>query len=94
MLFFFRLTINTTATTIIPTIITADVDATIKVNPVVDSVLHMYKPLLKTTIVATLWNNLSCKLKVMAPLHFIYYSQCSHMCQTKVNVLTCEYIDF
>ena len=46
MLFFFRLTINTTATTIIPTIITADVDATIKVNPVVDSVLHMYKPLL------------------------------------------------
>ena len=38
MLFFFRLTINTTATTIIPTIITADVDATIKVNPVVDSV--------------------------------------------------------
>ena len=36
--------------------------------------------MLKTTIVATMCNNLSCKLKVMA--------------QFLVNVLTCDYIDF
>ena len=27
-------------------------------------------------------------------MYFLYYGQCSHMCQTKVNVVTCEYIDF
>ena len=38
-------------------------------------------PLLKTTIVATLWNNLSCKLKVMAQFLYILY--------ITVNVVTC-----
>ena len=37
--------------------------------------------LLKTTIVATLWNNLSCKLKVMAQFLYILY--------ITVNVVTC-----
>ena len=37
--------------------------------------------LLKTTIVATLWNNLSCKVKVMAQFLYILY--------ITVNVVTC-----
>ena len=41
----------------------------------------IHKALLKTTIVATLWNNLSCKVKVMAQFLYILY--------ITVNVVTC-----
>ena len=41
----------------------------------------MQTTLLKTTIVPTLWNNLSCKLKVMAQFLYILY--------ITVNVVTC-----
>ena len=43
--------------------------------------MYVYITLLKTTIVATLWNNLSCKLKVMAQFLYILY--------ITVNVVTC-----
>ena len=42
---------------------------------------HSILSLLKTTKVATLWNNLSCKLKVMAQFLYILY--------ITVNVVTC-----
>jgi hypothetical protein len=43
--------------------------------------MSVQNTLLKTTIVATLWNNLSCKLKVMAQFLYILY--------ITVNVVTC-----
>ena len=54
------------------------------------SKIWQYLSLLKTTIVATLYNNLSCKLKVMAQ----YLSQCTHMWLHWLLLGTCEYIDW
>ena len=55
-----------------------------RTNPVVEKEKAKkgeHSALLKTTIVATLWNNLSCKVKVMAQFLYILY--------ITVNVVTC-----